>query len=68
MYSMDAGEVEKGGLKVHVFEATANYKDILVGLDNQMIINLIKSRKDIDKYPGLKVGSMEEPSTDGNWE
>lgn len=68
MYTIDAGEVEKGGLKVHVFEASAHYSDILKGLDNQLIINLIKSRKDIEKYPGLKVGSMQEPSTDGNWE
>ena len=68
MYNLDAGEVEKGGLKVHVFEATAHYSDILKGLDNQLVINLIKSRNDIEKYPGLKVGSMEEPSTDGNWE
>lgn len=68
MYSIDAGEVVKGGLKVNVFEASAHYSDILKGLDNQLIINLIKSRNDIEKYPGLKVGSMEEPSTDGNWE
>lgn len=67
-YNLDAGEVEKGGLNVHVFEASANYKDILKGLDNQLIINLIKSRNDIEKYPGIKVGSMVEPSTDGNWE
>ncbi len=53
---------------MHVFEATANYNDILKGLEEQMIVNLIKARKDIDKFPGLKVGSMMEPSTDGNWE
>jgi hypothetical protein len=68
MYALDAGEVEKGGLKVHVFEAYAHYKAILKGMEEQSIINLVKARKDIDKYPGLKVGSMEEPSTDGNWE
>jgi hypothetical protein len=68
MYALDAGEVEKGGLNVHVFEASAHYNDILKGMDKQSIINLIKARKDIDKYPGLKVGSMLEPSTDGNWE
>jgi hypothetical protein len=68
MYSLDAGEVEKGGLLVHVFEASAHYKDILKGMEEQAIINVIKARNDIDKYPGLKVGSMQEPSTDGNWE
>ncbi len=67
-YNLDAGEVEKGGLNVHVFEASAHYNDILKGLEKQMIVNLIKARKDINKFPGLKVGSMDEPSTDGNWE
>jgi len=68
MYKLDAGEVTKGGLSVHVFEARAHYNEILKGMDRQAIINLIKARKDIDKFPGLKVGSMQEPSTDGNWE
>jgi hypothetical protein len=67
-YSLEAGEIERGGLKVHVFEASAHYSLILKGMDHQMIINLIKARKDIERYPGLKVGSMEEPSIDGNWE
>ena len=67
-YKLEAGEIERGGLKVHVFEASAHYNEILKGMDHQSIINLIKARKDIDKYPGLKVGSMEEPSIDGNWE
>ena len=68
MYKLDAGEVERSGLRVQVFEASAHYNEILKGLNRQMVVNLIKARKDIDKYPGLKVGSMEEPSTDGNWE
>jgi hypothetical protein len=37
-------------------------------LDKQLVINLIASQTEIKKYPGLKVGSMTEPSTDGNWE
>ena len=68
MYKLGAGEVERSGLRVQVFEASAHYNEILKGLNRQMVVNLIKARKDIDKYPGLKVGSMEEPSTDGNWE
>jgi hypothetical protein len=38
------------------------------GLDKQLVLNLTKSKEDLDRYPGLKVGSMSEPSTDGNWE
>jgi len=68
MYDLAAGEIESGGLKVQVFEAKAAYKDMLFGLDNQLIVNLIKSKTELDKFPGLKVGSMTEASTDGNWE
>ncbi len=67
-YDLQAGQIERGGLSVHVFEASAHYKDILRGMDYQSIVNLVKAREDIEKFPGLKVGSMVEPSTDGNWE
>ena len=67
-FEIAAGSIDRGGLQVSVFEVKAPYKKILKGLDRQMIINLVKSKKDIERYPGLKVGSMEEPSTDGNWE
>lgn len=68
LFELAAGSIDRGGLMVSVFEAKAPYKKFLKGLDNQLIINLVKTKKDIERYPGLKVGSMEEPSTDGNWE
>jgi len=67
-FKMDAGIIEKGGVEVNVFEASVPYNIILSGLDEQMVINLIASKEQINKYPGLKVGSMVEASTDGNWE
>jgi len=68
IFTMDADVIEKGGVDVNVFEVKVHYKIYLSGLNEQMVINLIASREQIEKYPGLKVGSMEEPSTDGNWE
>jgi hypothetical protein len=65
---MEAGIIEKGGVDVNVFEAKVHYKVFLEGLNRQMVVNLIAGREQIEKYPGLKVGSMEEASTDGNWE
>jgi len=67
-FEIAAGAVDRGGIKVGVYEIKAPYNIFLKGLDRQLVINLIKSKEDIDKYPGLKLGSMEEPSTDGNWE
>jgi len=56
-------------VKVPVFEAKAPYKLVLIGLDPQQIINLIAEQKRIERYEGLKVGSIEEATNDaGNWE
>jgi len=60
--------IEKGGVSVNVIEVKAHYKTFLKGMDQQLILNQIKRREDIDKYPGLKFGSLKEPNTDGNWE
>jgi hypothetical protein len=67
-FEMAAGKIDRGGMKVSVFEVKAAYKTYLKGLDRQMLINLTKEKEDINRFPGLKLGSMEEPSTDGNWE
>jgi len=68
LFEIEAGKIERGGIKVPVFEIRTHYNIFLKGLDAQLIVNLVKSREDIERYPGLKVGSMQEPSTDGNWE
>jgi hypothetical protein len=65
---LNAGSIDRGGVKVSVFEAKIPFKDYLAGLEEQRINNLAASREDINKFGGLKVGSMDEPSTDGNWE
>lgn len=67
-FSLKAGVIQKGGVNVNVFEVKAPYKTFLKGMDKQTVLNLIASKKELKKYPGLKVGSMQEPSTDGNWE
>jgi len=57
------------GIKVPVFEAKAHNNIILRGLDEQLIINLNDQRRTNDKYPGLRVGSLEEANNNaGNWE
>ena len=59
LFDIDAGQVEKGKVKVQVFEIFARYKHIYLGLDTE--------NESIDLEDGLKVGSMDEPSTSGNW-
>lgn len=70
MFQLGAGVITTGsGIKVPVFEAKAHNNTILIGLDRQLVINLNESRRTNDKYPGLKVGSLEETINNaGNWE
>jgi len=66
-FELNTGAIERGGLPVYVFECKVPFKTMLKGLDNQLIINLNKKVVEMNKYPGLKVGSMDEASTEGNW-
>ena len=68
LFKLDAGSIDRGGVKVSVFESKAHYKTFLKGMDEQAIINIVAAKEDIERYAGLKVGSMTEPTIDGNWE
>lgn len=67
-FEMDADTIKRGGVKVHVFEVKAPYTAYLKGMDKQTVINIIAKQEDIERYAGLKLGSLVEPTTDGNWE
>ena len=67
-FEIQAGYIVRGGMNVPVFEAKAHYNTYLQGLDRQRVRNEAAQREQVNKYPGMKVGSMTEPSIDGNWE
>ena len=67
-FELQAGYIKRGGLKVAVFEAKTPYMTYLWDLDHQRVNNLRAEQEDLEKYAGLKVGSMDEASTNGNWE
>lgn len=67
-FEMGAGTIDRGGVSVSVFEVKAPFKVYLAGMDQQRVTNLIASEEAIEKFAGLKVGSLTEPSTNGNWE
>lgn len=67
-FEIKAGYIVRGGMNVPVFEVKAPYKTYLNGLDPQRIRNTAAQQEAINKYAGLKVGSMDEASIDGNWE
>ena len=59
VYSIDAGQVEKGKVIVQVFEIFTNYGTVFTGLDAE--------NKSYELDALLKVGSMDEASLNGNW-
>ena len=67
-FEIEAGYIMRGGMKIPVFEAKAPYKTYLNGLDPQRVRNAAAQQEAVDKYAGMKVGSMNEASIDGNWE
>ncbi len=57
------------GVDVPVFEAKVLNDTYLKGLEKQEIINLNDKTLKLEKFPGLKVGSLEEANNSaGNWE
>ena len=67
-FELEAGTITRNGINVPVFEARTPYEVYLVGLDQQRVLNAKAEKESINRYAGMKVGSMEEASTDGNWE
>ena len=67
---LGAGSLEtESKVVVPVFEAKAPYKLFLSDLDQQELVNLLDERRALEKYKGLKVGSLTEATNDaGNWE
>ena len=60
---------EVSGVKVPLFEARMPYASLLRGLEEQLVINTIAGKEDLDLYAGLKVGDIEKPNNNaGNWE
>lgn len=68
-FDMKAITGRVSNVDVPLFEASATYDQLLKGLDRQLVINLNSDRKESNRFPGLKVGSVEAPNNNaGNWE
>jgi hypothetical protein len=67
-FEMKAGKLDKNGIMYSVFEAKVSKKIVLEGL-NKDLINQEEQTRSVDgvKGPYIKVGSLSEISTSGNW-
>ncbi|MBQ9439511.1 MAG: hypothetical protein IJU35_02805 [Paludibacteraceae bacterium] len=56
-------------IKIPLFEARTPYEAYLGDLNHQLLVNIKDEALTLEKYPGLKVGSVEAPNNNaGNWE
>jgi hypothetical protein len=54
---------------IPLFEASVHNDVFLQGLDRQSVVNLNDEQENMNRYPGLKVGSVTQPNNNaGNWE
>ena len=75
-FELEAGTIKRNGIDIPVFEARTPYEVYLAVPGaaftekewNQRRDNAKAEKESINRYAGLKVGSMEEATTDGNWE
>lgn len=69
-FQLGAKTVESGNVDVEVFEAKVHNDVLLHDQNEQLVINLNeRMSKKQNKFPGVKVGDLEEPNNNaGNWE
>ena len=70
-FEMEKGELTSGAaaISVKVVEVRTPYTVYLNGLTRQEIINIVETQEKMNKYPGLKFGSVTEANNNaGNWE
>lgn len=67
-FDLKAGSIERSNISIPVFEISAHDTTFLSDLNKQLMLNNIEDKKQKEKFPGIKVGSMSDASTDGNWE
>lgn len=75
-FEIEAGTIQRNGINIPVFEVRTPYEVYLANPGaafsekewKQRVENTKAEKESINRYAGLKVGSMEEATTDGNWE
>ncbi len=68
-FTIETGFIERSNVQVPVIEVGAFLADYMIEPEyKQFVRNAIKRQQDMQRFPGRKFGSMDEPQTEGNWE
>ncbi|MEM7187084.1 MAG: hypothetical protein AAF466_10535 [Bacteroidota bacterium] len=67
-FELDAGKLEKNGVEYSVFEAKVHKRVVLEGMNDDLIVQELQVNSvDGVNGPTIKIGSMDEINTSGNW-
>ena len=61
--------INSAGIKIPLLEASASFESYLFDLNHQEMLNVTDIENKLNRFPGMKVGSVDEPNNNaGNWE
>lgn len=67
-FLIETGFVTRSNIQMPVIMVSCPFNSYLHDLDPTLVRNLASQATDLNKFPGLKFGSIDENITEGNWE
>lgn len=67
-FEIAAGNIVSAGTKIPTFQMGVLWDVLLSDLDRQLVVNAKEYSRKTSGYEGLRIGKIDEVSTEGNWQ
>lgn len=67
-FEIAASVITSGGAKIPTFQMGVLWDVLLSDLDRQLVVNAKEYSRKTSGYEGLRIGKIDEASTEGNWQ
>lgn len=67
-FEIAASSITSGGAKIATFQMGVLWDDLLFDLDRQLVVNTKEYSRKVSGYEGLRIGKLDEATTEGNWQ
>ncbi len=67
-FEIAASSITSGGAKIQTFQMGVLWDDLLFDLDRQLVVNTKEYSRKVSGYEGLRIGKLDEATTEGNWQ
>ncbi len=67
VFEIASSSIMSGGANIPTFQMGVKWDVLLSDLDRQLVVNAKSYSKKISGYEGLRIGKLDEASTEGNW-